>query len=439
MITMECNGVEQSLEGWGIDRAVLRLVSLSADTFSFDIKVQDIFADPFFDFEDQINLFLDGVRIFTGQVTKLPIAGSSSQETQTYTASGPWYILSRVVYKQTRTVYNGTLIVPVPETVDSSRIMMFMGGSLIDPVNNGLMVHSAINFAVNRFGVPVQFGGTDLSIQPPMQEVRDATCADVIIYAAKWTPDCVSWFDYTVDPPAFYCKRRGALPTVTVDPKNESASLVSSFKITPRPDLQVVGVLFTFEQTIVVDGVQKVSLTSQEAGDPASIDTIVHTFTLQGATENTPEPPPPSLATLFFNATSDLQWEGELELVEQDCTFVVRPGNALLFPSNCPARYQTMNALVQQVQFELVTGRSTITFGPPSQLGPQDFAALIAASRGVSPSSNFSVSGSTDGGTGNTPVPPAAKPFPGSTSDQPFPTLDLELCNGDHVHVVGSP
>jgi hypothetical protein len=436
---MECNGVQQSLQGWGITRAVLRLISLATDTFTFEIAVQDIFSDPFFSFGDQINLYQDGVRIFSGQITKLPIAGTPNQETQSYTASGPWYYLSRVVYMQSRLVYNGDIVTPETTTVDSSRVMMFMGASVAAAVHNGLLIYQAINFAITRFHVPIQFGDTDLTLQPPMQEVRDSTCADIIIYSAKWTPDAVGWFDYSVDPPAFYCKRRASLSPVTIDPKNETSSLVQSFKITPRPDLQVVGVLFTFEQTIIVNDVQKVALNSQGAGDITSIDTITHTFTLQGATDKVQESPPPGLALGFYNATKTLQWEGEINTVEEECSFIVRPGNALLFPSNCPTRYQTMNALVQQCEYELVTGESSFSFGPPTQLGPQDFAALIAASRGTSPTSNLANSGSTDGGTGNTTTPPSPNPFPNNPSGDPWPKTSLEDCDGHHYSFLAAP
>jgi len=436
MIMLECNGVSQSLEGWGIERAVLRLVSLAIDTFTFDVSVQDAFADPAFAFHDVINVYSDGVRVFSGQITKTPVMGSAAREAQSYVASGPWYYLSRIVYKQKRLVYNGVII--APEIVDSSRVMLFMGTGITDPRNSAAMVEGAINYGVNVFHIPIQFGGTDLSLQAPMTEVRDVTCADVIIFTAKWTPDAVAWFDYSVDPPAFYCKRRSSLTAVEIDPINTTENLVTNWKIQARPDLQVAGVLFTFEQTIVVEGVQKVALTSQTAGDVSGIDVITHTFTLQGLTEDTPELPPPSLATLYFNAVSELQWEGEIEIAEQDCSFIIGPGNAMNFAATCPARFQTMKALVQQVQYDLVNGITSVSFGPPSQLGPQDFVTLLNSSRGITPGTNLATSGSTSGGDGDSTAGPTPKPFPGS-GDQPFPTIELELCNGSRVHVVGSP
>jgi hypothetical protein len=436
---MECNGIEQSLEGWGITRATLLLISLAADKLSFDISTQDMFADPIFNFGDTINLYSDGVRVFSGTITTLPIIGDASQETQSYAALGPWYLLSRVMYQQERLIYSGGVQV-VPVVVDSTRLILFAGVSLAVKVDSGFMIHSAITYAVNRFHIPVQFGGTDINLIPPMQEVRDISCADAILISAKWTPDCVTWFDYSVDPPALYCKRRAGLSAVTIDPKNESTNLVNSLKVKPRPDLLVPGVVFTFEQTLVVAGVQKVGLSSQVAGNVNAMDTIYHNFTLQGANEAVPEDPPAGIAAAFYAATSTLVWEGEIGLTEEDCTFLIRPGNRLLFPSNCPARFQTMNALIQQVQFSLVDGVTSVTFGPPNQLGPQDFSAMLAASRGVTPGSNLGTTGAPDGGSGNPPVPPTGNPFPGAPPGPGGgqPRIQVELCDGTSVCLLGA-
>jgi hypothetical protein len=438
MITLECNGVEQSLEGWGITRASLRLVSLAMDTFAFEISTNDMFAEQAFAYDDQINLYKDGDRIFTGSITKLPIIGNTREETQSFTASGPWYILSRVVYMQDRLIYLG--FTPVPTVVPSSRATMFSPGTVTGHIGNGEMIEKAIAYAVDTFHVPIQFGECSLNIQPPLTEIRDITCADVIIYSAKWTPDSVSWFDYSVDPPAFYCKRRSELTQVNIDPKNEATNLINEMKITPRPDLQVKGVLFNFEQPVTVGGVQKVTVISQGAGDLTSIDLITHTFTLQGTTSYTPEAPPTGLAAAFFDATSTLQYEGEVTATEEECSLFMRTGNGLQFTANCPAIYRTMKALVQQVQYELVFGITTITFGPPTQLGPQDFNAMLAASRGVAPTSNMTESGSPDGGTGNPPVPVGPNPYPTTPPDPTGaqPHVILQLCEGGTVCVSGA-
>lgn len=436
MVTMECNGIEQSLTGWGITRAKLLLISFAIDTFSFDITVKDMFTDPLFAYKDTVNVYNDGVRVFSGQITTLPIQGDVSGETQSYVASGPWWILARIVFQTPRTVYEGLSLLPV--TVNSSRVLVF--GTIDSNRNNGQMIGDAIAYAVKYFTVPLQMGTTSLDTPPPLLEVKDVTCADVIVYCAKWTPDSVGWFDYSTTPPTFNCKRRTELIAVTIDPLNASTSLVNKLSIKPRPDLQIPGVVFTFEQTVIVANVQKVALQSQTAGDITALDAIYHTFTLQNATGATPETPPVGLATAFFAATSGLLYEGQITLTEPDCTFILRTGNSMIFPTNCPARYQDMDALIQQVNYELVTGITTVTFGPPQQLGPQDFAAFLAASRAPTPGSNLAISGSTDGGNGNVTTPPAPNPFPNSTPTPGggAPTISLELCDGTMVCVSGA-
>lgn len=92
------------------------------------------------------------------------------------------------------------------------------------------------------------------------------------------------------------------------------------------------------------------------------------------------EPTPVGLAQAMYEALSPLQWQGRYELAEEDVSGVVHTGNKLRLTGGLAA-WATMDAAIQQVIENLDTGKTTIIFGPPQHLGPQDLVALLRANR----------------------------------------------------------
>src|SRR5262249_34743621 len=64
---------------------------------------------------------------------------------------------------------------------------------------------------------PFQIGRITPNVDVPIDEVRDITCAEVIHKMLRWSPDAVTYFDYTTTPPTFHCLRRADMNIVNLD------------------------------------------------------------------------------------------------------------------------------------------------------------------------------------------------------------------------------
>jgi len=144
------------------------------------------------------------------------------------------------------------------------------------------------------------------------------------------------------------------------------------------------------------------------------------------------EPMPPTgeggLANNFYDALATLHYEGSFSTVEAEVSRWIGLGNTFnLNGAGARAAWATMNAVVQEVDLEAASGRTTIHFGPPEHLSPQDVLELIRGLRRTQPSYRTaeratgaaSASAATGGsgwtpggGTPTTPPSPQSVPNP---------------------------
>ncbi len=89
------------------------------------------------------------------------------------------------------------------------------------------------------------------------------------------------------------------------------------------------------------------------------------------------EPIPTGMAQFLSEATSVLQYDGGISLIEQECSGLVGLGNVVNLGDGAAVEFQTMNALVQDVTWNVGTGQTTIRVGPPKHLGPDDLMELV--------------------------------------------------------------
>src|SRR6202453_4129924 len=90
---------------------------------------------------------------------------------------------------------------------------------------------------------------------------------------------------------------------------------------------------------------------------------------------------PYGLAGFIYNIESIPQYQGNYTIVEQDITDQCPMGNNLNLTGSL-AEWATMNACVQEIEYDLDTGRTTLTFGPAAHLGAQDFVERLRVNRG---------------------------------------------------------
>jgi hypothetical protein len=160
--------------------------------------------------------------------------------------------------------------------------------------------------------------------------------------------------------------------------------------------------------------------------------------------ETEAEPVPEGLAAAIFAATGVLQYDGVIELTEQECSGTGAPG-LLLNLTGGRADWATMAAQIQRVEENIDLGQTRIVVGPAKHLGQTDIVAWLRANRERRLS--FRVGERTSGsGSGNaakvlggehTPRSDSVfRPSSGTTEpNKPFEILDASNATGLQVQM----
>ncbi len=275
---------EKTFAEWGLTKLQRRLVSQDIDTVTFTadgIDYDD--AGPFTPNESCI-IKKDGMRWFYGRFTKVPRRGGPDSEALEYTLLGPWWYLSTMVFQQEWHVPSNPAD-PESGLVSTLKSRIILGQKLTgERMTTGEQITEALSYATGR-GAPFAVGTIGPSITIPWSEVQDQTCAEIVRLMLRWTPDAVTWFDYSTTPyPTLHITRRGSASVLTLsgDESGATAPTVTAVDITPRHDLLVPGVAFKFEQTHQVDERSWTTVTVDAAGDPDTFGSLVHTIELGG-------------------------------------------------------------------------------------------------------------------------------------------------------------
>jgi len=236
--TIEYNGGEKTLADWGLVNVTRTLLSQGLDTLTFTAAGAAADATGLFPFQAALTLhrnraqnpdgsFSGGTPWFRGIVVQIPRHGAPESESMRYKVAGPWWYLENLVFQQPFRAFNGYTIPNDPNSpplyIDSeSDTHLFLNLAPINAptpsgkINTGQQIIEALNWALKPFQTarvtpPFQVGSITPAMDVPIDEVRDITCAEVIHKMLRWSPDAVTWFDYTTSPPTFNCKRRSEL------------------------------------------------------------------------------------------------------------------------------------------------------------------------------------------------------------------------------------
>jgi hypothetical protein len=280
--TISCGGTEKLLADWGLTRVTRKLVSQGMDELTF--KADGTLADaaPLFPFRSTIVLwrnraqngdgsFSGGTSWFQGLIIQVPRAGAPDAESMMYKAAGPWWYLDNLVFQQPyEHIFLGFAVAGDPESAiygeaTSSHLFLNQGDTpgALTKITTGLQIIQALNWAllpfVNADVTPAfQIGNITPSLDVPIDEVRDITCAEVIHKMLRWSPDAVTWFDYTTTPPTFNCVRRADMSVVNLD--LSGAGIVRDLSVNARYDLQAPSVQIFYETITTVNGQESLSL-----------------------------------------------------------------------------------------------------------------------------------------------------------------------------------
>jgi hypothetical protein len=99
------------------------------------------------------------------------------------------------------------------------------------------------------------------------------------------------------------------------------------------------------------------------------------------ASQQLPEIAPANLAQYIYEGVGTLVFDGSITFTQVEATQLVGLGNTLNLTGSSQSAWANMNAVVQAIDVDLVTGRTTVTFGPPKHLGGADLIELTRVNR----------------------------------------------------------
>jgi hypothetical protein len=274
--TLQYGGVTQTFADWGLKGLKRSQVSQAVGGVSFIQSGASYKGTPLFDIDAVVTISKDGVPWHVGPVIQVPREGAARSESLSYQVADPWWYLEQLPFEQT--IRTGSAGVAT-QTTNAAVFWLVSGGSGSKQNVQGVIA-SAVAHAVDAgAAMQVAFSGA-FGASPPVQEMRNATCAEVIRAALKYVPDATSGWDYSTTPPTLRFATRAAATARSIDlADRRSVNLIS---ITPRDDLRRDRVVINYEITSVDDNETYVDYASDAAGTGSPFRTLKATIPLSG-------------------------------------------------------------------------------------------------------------------------------------------------------------
>ena len=493
--TLTYSGTTKTFAEWGLKDLRRSQVSQAVGGVTLTHSGAAYDGSPLFAIDALITISKDEVPWHVGPVTMVPRSGGTRSESMDYQIADPWWYLERLPFSQE--IASGF----------TTRIALFAavsGGATIKETA-AVVIQAAVDQAVAA-GAPMQvaFVGS-FGVSPPIADMRDPTCGEVIRACLRWVPDATVGWKYDVTPPMMVLSTRAAAAERTIDLADKQT--VNLIDITARDDLRLDRVVIAYEitatdgdettvayavdqvgsgspfrtlqATIPLSGsntqrqsqwleVEPISLSNtawwqrrvpslkdateitisggtkepaeegggdfdfaiidgqvpgwlDDDGDPSSgsmkvsakatykisgpdgrtaeykddpISVTLNCTNLGGGTYETitsytpGESPPTGVAAALYAALSVLQYDGKIKVKQRECSFIARPGDVLNLTNGVTA-WASARMQVQKVDENADTGETTITFGPPKHLSPQDMIEMLRTLRGKGPVNNL--------------------------------------------------
>jgi hypothetical protein len=247
--TLEYDSLVGDFASFGIRNARRIRKNLLADRVVFSVVGDSLLSEPAFSANESVKIFHNGVKWFDGIVTQTPLYCSANDEEYYYEISGGWWYLENLIYQQAwKEPDNPSVSSPTFYNVYKSRVILgqdISGSSL----TIGDQIADVVGYAISC-GANISMGSIDISVNIPLDECKDLSCADVIRRLLRWVPDTTCVVDYGETIPQISFFRRSQMEAVSVN----IGDGVSEFSIQPRYDLQVPAVVLKFETTNNVNG-----------------------------------------------------------------------------------------------------------------------------------------------------------------------------------------
>jgi len=125
-----------------------------------------------------------------------------------------------------------------------------------------------------------------------------------------------------------------------------------------------------------IDDGKKVAEVKEATISHSLVLTSVPTGTYSRTSGDFAEPAPDGFAAALYDSWSQLQYEGNIGLDLDDVSDYAHPGDNLNLTGGLSA-WSTMNAQIQQVQYEIETGRVALVIGPAKRVDPANLLSLM--------------------------------------------------------------
>jgi hypothetical protein len=274
---LDINGTSKTLAAWYISSIKLEFVNRAASTLTILPVEGSGSATAIMTYGDTVKLYEDTTCRFWGTCLTSPIICLPGQKiNRVYTVQDAFFRLAKEVYEQDwhedteNTKYRGR--VQLARDVNGAKVSV------------GASIEDILGYAIGA-GVELQYVGADLDALTtiaPDNEVVDLTCLEAIQNVLNWAPSVATRIDYSTTPyPTIrFIRRADAITSGAVEIASDD---MDELRATPRNDLQIDGVILSFEKTSTVDGETYTTTEQQTAGNTTTgINIIRQTIDLEG-------------------------------------------------------------------------------------------------------------------------------------------------------------
>jgi len=250
-------GSLQTCEEIGITSARLTHIANGIDTFDF--ASDSALTAAGIAFGTAIKLYDVATCVFIGEVTDIPSDKEVAAPGQKrYKAKNFLNQLERIQYTQDISAYNATAA--EVQTFVDPRVVLGVAYPAAR-ITNTAQIAAVIDFAIAVKSVPLTRGSFPVGFMCPVDQKENIFCWDAIISQLRWIPDHVLRCDYSTGSTVVNL----SVPNMFYDAYVEGD--LSGVRVTPRYDLQMVGLNVFFRKVSTVDGVAIESRSFQSAGD----------------------------------------------------------------------------------------------------------------------------------------------------------------------------
>jgi len=262
---LSINGGEHlSFSELGLSRLKRTIRSQEAGRFTFTADGADADSDALAAEGTICTVWQDAEAFFTGRLHRIPRQGSGGAESIDYELLDAWNDFEKNVYQQQWNVIESVDESGHPTLAAEYRSEIILGVNLAGaPMSSGDVIADIVAWAIS-VGAYCQMGVIGVAAPVPLDEVTDLPCSECIRRVLKWTPDAVTWFDYSTNPPTFNVTRRGECAGTTIpftgNLTGDSGAEVESIDIKALPELVAPGVVFRYIQENQTDGVPSINV-----------------------------------------------------------------------------------------------------------------------------------------------------------------------------------